>query len=337
MKKNSNFNVKLKTNLGIPLKPIMEKSARVGEIVSYLLFGNKLAKSERMKILSDAQNEVDKKNILSGKITYDLNTNHLSLNPERNLIEVVAETIKTDETINILKCIENSLKYINYKVDADDKPSEDFLNKWRNEAKLIADETLKDIWGRILAEEINNPNTLSLRTLDQIRNLSKFEAECFDKLSTFILYGDCILNPEKDSDKLFSKEELICLRDAGLITHYTPGIYTSSNWKQKKLKNKKIYYITNSTHMFFIYEKDVIEEVPYIITWPLTQAAKAIYSSILIKENKPLDIDHLISIILEQNKSPFESKQNKFKKIYYSNWDPIKKEITSEIKVYSIK
>lgn len=336
MKKNSKFNIELKANLGNSLKPIMEKSARVGEIVSYLLLGNKLAKSERMKILSDAQNEVDKKNILLGKKTYDLDTNHLSLNPERNLIEVVAETIKTDETINILKCIENSLKYINYKEDTEDKPSEDFLNKWRNEAKLIADETLKDIWGRILAEEINNPNTLPLRTLDQIRNFSKFEAECFDKLSAFILYGDCILNPVKDNDRLFRREELICLRDAGLITHYTPGIYTKSNWKQTTLNNKKIYYITNSTHMFFIYEKDVIEK-PYIITWPLTQVAKTIYSCILINENKPLDIDHLISILLEQNKSPFESKQNNFKKIYYSNWDPIQKEITSEIEVYSIK
>ena len=129
MKKKLNFNVKLKTNFDISLKPIMEKSARVAEIVSYLIFGNKLAKSERMKILSDAQNEVDKKNILSGKNTYDLDTNHLSINPERNLIEVLAETIKTDETINILKCIENSLKYINYKADTDNKPSEDFLNK----------------------------------------------------------------------------------------------------------------------------------------------------------------------------------------------------------------
>ena len=337
MKKNSNFNVKLKTNFDISLKPIMEKSARVAEIVSYLIFGNKLAKSERMKILSDAQNEVDKKNILLGKNTYDLDTNHLSINPERNLIEVVAETIKTDETINILKCIENSLKYINYKADTNNKPSEDFLNKWRNEAKLIADETLKDIWGRILAEEINNPNTLPLRALDQIRNLSKFEAECFDKLSTFILNGDCILDPGRDNNRLlFRREELICLRDAGLITHYTPGIYITSHWKQTTLNDKKIYTIANSTHIFFIYEKDVIE-IPTVTTWPLTQAAKTIYSSILMKEKKPLDVDHLLSNILEQNKFPFESKQNKFNKIYYGNWDPIKKEITSEIEVYSIK
>lgn len=66
-------------------------------------------------------------------------------------------------------------------------------------------------------------------------------------------------------------------------------------------------------------------EIPTVTTWPLTQAAKTIYSSILMKEKKPLDVDHLLSNILEQNKFRFGSKQNNFNKIYYGKWDPIKK------------
>ena len=46
----------------------------------------------------------------------------------------------------------------------------------------ISDEDLQEIWARLLAREIEEPNTHSLRTMECLRNLSKEEAELFNRV-----------------------------------------------------------------------------------------------------------------------------------------------------------
>jgi hypothetical protein len=46
---------------------------------------------------------------------------------------------------------------------------------------------MQELWARILAGEVKQPNSFSLRTLDLIRNLSKDEAEAFVKVAKYAI------------------------------------------------------------------------------------------------------------------------------------------------------
>ncbi len=52
---------------------------------------------------------------------------------------------------------------------ADDDVSADFFARWRREAKVIGDSDLQEVWGRLLAEEIKKPESVSYRTIDVIK------------------------------------------------------------------------------------------------------------------------------------------------------------------------
>ncbi|NEO83564.1 MAG: DUF2806 domain-containing protein [Spirulina sp. SIO3F2] len=60
---------------------------------------------------------------------------------------------------------------------AEDSPDEDWVTRFFNSAQDVSSEQMQALWGRILAGEIRQPGTYSLRTLEVIRNLSQEEAE----------------------------------------------------------------------------------------------------------------------------------------------------------------
>lgn len=85
----------------------------------------------------------------------------------------------------------------------------------------ISDKELQDIWARILAEEIYQPGSYSLRTLECLHNLSRPEAELFLKIgkrsvclknSTFLPRFDSIIRQQG-----IKYENLLTLEDCGLL------------------------------------------------------------------------------------------------------------------------
>lgn len=64
-----------------------------------------------------------------------------------------------------------------------EKPDEDWVIRFFSSAQDVSSEQMQILWGRILAGEIRQPGTYSLRMLDFIKNLSKDEAELISKVS----------------------------------------------------------------------------------------------------------------------------------------------------------
>ncbi|MBB4767565.1 DUF2806 domain-containing protein [Xanthomonas sp. LMG 8993] len=98
-------------------------------------------------------------------------------------------------------------------------PSEDWLTRWRDSAEKVSEDEMQRLWGRILAGEIKQPGTYSLRALEVIRNLSKEDADLIANISNF-RSNDVIFKPE--SDDFFNKKglsfaQLMELQDLGLI------------------------------------------------------------------------------------------------------------------------
>lgn len=60
---------------------------------------------------------------------------------------------------------------------------EDWINRFFNIAENIGADQMQQLWGKILAGEITNPGSYSLRTLDALKNITQEEAETFVKVA----------------------------------------------------------------------------------------------------------------------------------------------------------
>ena len=67
----------------------------------------------------------------------------------------------------------------------DEPLDEDWTTRFFKIAEEVSNEEMQALWGKILAGEIKQPKTYSLRTLELIRNLSKVEANTFMKIANF--------------------------------------------------------------------------------------------------------------------------------------------------------
>lgn len=62
----------------------------------------------------------------------------------------------------------------------------DWLMRFYDSVGCTSNDVLQDLWAKILAGEINHPNSCSLRTLDILKNVTEKEARVFEKLCKFI-------------------------------------------------------------------------------------------------------------------------------------------------------
>lgn len=104
--------------------------------------------------------------------------------------------------------------------EASDKPIEDdWLYSWRDYAGRVSSSELQDLWGRILAGEVKQPGSYSMRTLEFLKGLSKAEAELISKAARFVIGQRIYRNKEKFLEKeglVFS--HLLFLQDIGVLS-----------------------------------------------------------------------------------------------------------------------
>ncbi len=90
------------------------------------------------------------------------------------------------------KNIENVVTVAGTILQTEEKVSEESVNQdWATRffdiVQDVSDDEMQLLWGRILAGEIKQPKSYSLRTLETLRNMTKEEAEIFQKVAQFIL------------------------------------------------------------------------------------------------------------------------------------------------------
>ncbi len=100
---------------------------------------------------------------------------------------------------------------------------EDWTTRFFNIVEDISDEEMQQLWGRILAGEVKQPKSYSLRTLELLKNLSKKEAEVFTKASNFVIISNN--SPfifKGDDNRILDKyglsfEDRLLLTEVGII------------------------------------------------------------------------------------------------------------------------
>lgn len=269
-----NINAELKADL----QPVIDSTPGALNKLFELVFGVNYAKKKHTIEMIEAQIIKDKAAVSNGTAIFNIEEKKLELlnnSTENEATSLIENTVSNDEIKNILRCAKYSAtELIDSEIPVDKEISKDFFNRWRNEAKLIDDEYAQSIWGRILAEEIKHPETISLRTLDTLKNLSKSEAELFNQMGNYVVFNTSLVTGSH-----ISESQIRTLVESGLVVF--AGIYRSGSWLRTRLTYKNEppitghYFDFNST-LFFNNETKIEEDLK-ITFIPLTEQGKSIY------------------------------------------------------------
>lgn len=74
----------------------------------------------------------------------------------------------------------------------EEEPSKTWISKFMKYAGDIRDEDVMELWGKVLAGEIKQPGSFSLRTLDILSTIDQRDAQAFQRLAPYVLYTDFI-------------------------------------------------------------------------------------------------------------------------------------------------
>lgn len=292
-----NVNAELKADL----QPVIESTPSALNKLFELCFGVKHAKQKRIIELIKAQSEKDLISIENGLAIFDIEQKNIVQKPidiAATEISLLETKIHFDEVSNISKCAKHAaLNLLDAELPNDKEITQDFFNRWRNEAKMIHDNSAQIIWGLILAEEIKNPESINLRALDVLKNLTKNEAILFNEMGKYIVYGSGLLSGEH-----ISEPQLRMLADAGLINF--AGVYRSSKWLETNFTNNdnvtvKVPYIRCCD--YFIYSEPSDDKFSFSFV-PLTDAGMAIYR--ISKKNNEWDVTDALKALLKEQGAP---------------------------------
>ena len=171
----------------------------------------------------EAQAEREAAEIKAGISKYDIAAKSMISLPEVSSIdalcaelESVNSALKAKRLAAAIFAVGVEIKQIPEEKISDEPLNQTFFNHWRAEAELIDDEDLRQWWAHLLVEETKKPNSISPRTLDVAKNLSKREIEIFIKNMPGI-YAGGIIRKENRQTLASDFSEIIELQEAGLV------------------------------------------------------------------------------------------------------------------------
>ena len=132
--------------------------AVAGSLITAIFLRNNTSIKEFEKIKAGQFEEVIEELLSSGKMTY-------------------TEFYKSKNFLNIAKKAD---KYSSKKQSDETQPYDfDWFIRFYEAVGNISNSEMQEIWAKILAGEINNPHSFSLKTIDALKNIGKDEAELF--------------------------------------------------------------------------------------------------------------------------------------------------------------
>lgn len=220
---------KLNANVKVDLTPAVQATADtistshkgIRKLLNAFV-GPWIANRERAIALLQAQTKHDCQQIAEGELTYQ--EGRLLSVPDRKPLPNVYETIHglnhQADAKRLEAAIHEAARQI-FEVSLDqisEEPiSQTFFNRWRREAEMIDEKELRQWWAGLLKEEVVQPNRISMRTLDVVKNLSKINCMCFANICRGEIGGELIVS--YDNRPIFgSYEDVLEFQDLGLIS-----------------------------------------------------------------------------------------------------------------------
>lgn len=193
---------------GKPLQKLIEViSNGIGTIYKPRAIKNKAdAEAYRIKIIERAKSQA----LAERK---EIEAEALERMQTRLLHKEATRQLNIDNVSNI------AAELLNDETSVSDEPvNEDWTSRFFNIVEDISDEEMQMLWGKILADEVKQPKSYSLRTLEMLKNLSKEEAEIFTKFAQLkMTSGDSNIIYNHDNGKFLESEFGITLSDRLLL------------------------------------------------------------------------------------------------------------------------
>jgi uncharacterized repeat protein (TIGR03899 family) len=152
---------------------------------------------------------------------------------------------ETKKQLNIENVTAYAAEELKNEPPVTDEPlDEDWTTRFFKIAEEVSNEEMQALWGKILAGEIKQPKTYSLRTLELIRNLSKLEANTFMKVANFAVKSEnANFLFKTNDDKLLSNTYSINYGDIALLIEIgliQPGDFVSYQMLQQSTDNQRV-------------------------------------------------------------------------------------------------
>ena len=153
---------------------------------------------------------------------------------------------------------------------------DDWLFRWRDAASMVSSEELQTLWGRVLAGEIKSPGSCSLRTLEFLKNLSRYEALQIAKVSRFVINNDAIF---PGNESVLESEGITFmflqhLQDLGIVAgHEARGLgYEAESSRADKFQ----HYLISHDRLLLVTHEDASKVLRFKI-YLLTAIGKEIF------------------------------------------------------------
>lgn len=205
----------------------------------------------------------------------------------------------------------------NQQAQSNETVSQDWMTRFINNAQDVSDEEIQTIWANILSQEVVKPNSISLRTLDILKNISKDDALLFNKVSQAAIRRGFIPR----NDKILKKYnifygEILRLDEIGLIN-------SASNIQSQIDVDAHDYWFAANRH-FAIKAYSETKRKLIVNQYPLTQSGQEIlialkhempddlvieYCEILKAANPSMHVELTKVVIIDENKQTKEENE----------------------------
>ena len=243
-----------------------------GSLITAIFLRNNTSIKEFEKIKAGRFNEVTEELLASGKMTY-------------------TEFYKSKNFLNIAKKAD---KYSTKKLSDVTQPYDfDWFIRFYEAVGNISNNEMQEIWAKILAGEINNPHSFSLKTIDALKNIGKEEAELFATIcrSCFV-FGDGLFLPYYEvymKRKNITYSMIMYLSELGLI--YNDGTLV----KKILVPKEGMAVMLNGNYLLTAKAEEENEKELLIKQFPLTVVGRELATLI----NGMPDYDDFVSFVKE--------------------------------------
>ena len=175
------------------------------------------AKAYEMRLISEElRNNSDLPIVYNGSQTSVDITDYDSLR-QRAGARLAFQEIQKQE--NIESIVDKACDEIDgKKLESEESVNPDWMSRFITNAGEVSNEEMQAVWAKVLAGEVIQPKSFSLKTLDCIRNLTAEDAMLFSRISKYILQDSFLAN-DNDLNRKFgiSYDDVLRLDECGLI------------------------------------------------------------------------------------------------------------------------
>lgn len=175
----------------------------------------------------------------------------------------------------------------------EDPVNDDWISRFFDIVKNVSTDDMQYIWGKILAGEITQPGSFSMRTLDTIRNISQSEAMAFQRVVPLVMRSgsDFLISSKKEilNQHGVTYEDIMLLDECGLVVSSgTLSLNLTIPVGEKT-------HIRTETLVAIIESTSSKQEKVSIAVYSLTKAGRELYSIL----DRTTNEDYFLAVLRE--------------------------------------